>query len=233
MPNLELSSNNKKNSTTKESKNELGRRGIILLGSYLIIGACLLIYSLIAFAPIATEGEKPEAADTVNSEQIVDETSTVLDTTNSEETNNNESPDGDQSDEIIGSIGYLGFDISMPYEIKMLIFVAFAGAAGGQLYVMRKYWLYISMNLFKRSWLPSYFTKPVIGALTGLVLYLLIRGGFFSFSSESVSELNVYTFAALSALAGMFTKDIMIWLKTIIEKIFTTETKKESDEIEP
>ena len=79
------------------------------------------------------------------------------------------------------------------------------------------------------SFLPSYFVKPFIGASLGLIVYFLIRGGFFSFTAEGEGKLNPYGIAGISALVGIFTSNIMVRLREIMKQAFGSSKEKEPD----
>jgi hypothetical protein len=116
-------------------------------------------------------------------------------------------------------VKYFMFDLNMYYEAILLIIVAMAGALGSQIHVLRSYWKYVGNRRLLWSWIPQYILKPFIGASLGLVLYFVIRAGFFT--SATIPEATTFSFLAMAALAGMFTDVIVEKLLKVLELIFT------------
>ncbi len=58
-------------------------------------------------------------------------------------------------------------------------------------------------------------TLPFSGAALSLVIYFVIRGGFYGGSFGKGLVLNLFSFAALAALTGLFTDQAMEKLKQV------------------
>jgi hypothetical protein len=116
-------------------------------------------------------------------------------------------------------VKYFIFELNLYYEAILLITVAMAGALGSQIHVLRSYWKYVGNRRLLWSWAPQYIIKPFIGASLGLVLYFIIRAGFFT--STTILEATSFSFLAMAALAGMFTDVIVEKLLKVLELIFT------------
>jgi hypothetical protein len=117
---------------------------------------------------------------------------------------------------------------SISGEAILLISVTMAGALGG---LIRGIWR-LNEDVGKQEyklprWLPSYYSKPVKGAILGLIFYLVLRGGFFA-PGASVDETNPYAFIGLAGLVGLFSDHAMEKLKQISGSVFAqTEREKE------
>src|SRR5437764_1557064 len=104
-------------------------------------------------------------------------------------------------------------------ESLFFVMVAIAGALGGMVHVVKSFSWYVGNRLLKWSWVPFYLLKPVLGAAMATVLYFIIRAGFFS-PSASTSQTSPYGFAAVSALAGLFSDQAAEKLRRVASEIF-------------
>ena len=84
---------------------------------------------------------------------------------------------------------------------------------------------YVGHGKFSKRWILWYVLRPFIGVPLALLFYFVLRGGFFSVSAGS-EAVNPYGVAALSGLAGMFSKQAMEKLKTTFDSIFKTGKAK-------
>jgi len=202
-----------------EPEPSVGRRVLYgLLGILFIFEALFLIYTLITFFPTST-----------TTGMTASTTASITATATASETTSTTSDLSGNSGVTINSIKYFWWSVHMSYEIQLLVLVTVSGALGSQLYIMHKFWHYIAANRFDMHYLASYFLKPFIGALLAIVFYCIIRGGFLSFSDKDATQINPYGFAALSALAGVFTRNIMAKLKQVFEQILTSSKEDTID----
>ena len=78
-----------------------------------------------------------------------------------------------------------------------------------------------------------YIMLPFVGATLGLILYLVIRGGFFS-TQATVQQTSPFGFMALAALAGLFSEQAVLKLKEVAETLLKKpEEGKDSISKEP
>jgi hypothetical protein len=101
---------------------------------------------------------------------------------------------------------------------RLLILVAAAGALGASIHVFRSLYWYVGSRELVYSWIVMYVLLPFVGAALGTLFYWVIRAGFFSLQSTSTGT-NQYGFAALAALAGAFSREILLKLKQVIETL--------------
>lgn len=109
---------------------------------------------------------------------------------------------------------------SVSSELRLLLIVALSGALGSIVHTLRSFYWYVGNRDLKYSWLPMYFERPFVAATLAIIVYLVIRGGFFS-PAATVEETSPFSFAALAALVGMFSGQAALKLKDIAETLFT------------
>ena len=117
------------------------------------------------------------------------------------------------------TVHFFGYDRTLSRESLFFVMVAFAGALGGMVHVLRSLAIYIGNRELRWSWVPFYFLKPVLGAVLGTLLYFVLRAGLFS-SSASTAQTSPYGFAAIAAFAGLFTDQAVEKLRRVAEELF-------------
>jgi hypothetical protein len=100
-------------------------------------------------------------------------------------------------------VKFLCWRILISNELCLLAVVVFAGALGGQIHALRSFASYVGNRKLKVSWLVRYFLTPFVAASLALVFYFVIRAGFFT-ENTSAQNMNVYGFAGLAGLVGLF-----------------------------
>ncbi len=98
---------------------------------------------------------------------------------------------------------FLGQEIAISVELRLLAVIMFAGALGGQIHALRSFASYVGNRRLKVSWLVRYFLTPFVAASLALVFYFVIRAGFFP-TNATAQNMNVYGFAGLAGLVGLF-----------------------------
>jgi hypothetical protein len=111
-------------------------------------------------------------------------------------------------------------------EADLLLVVILSGALGGMVHALRSLSWYIGNRDLVRSWLAMYVLLPFVGAVLGLVFYLVVRGGFFS-PQAGAEETSPYGFAALAALVGLFSEQAVLKLKQVAETLLSKTQKGE------
>ncbi|GAA4233274.1 hypothetical protein GCM10022254_35380 [Actinomadura meridiana] len=99
-----------------------------------------------------------------------------------------------------------GWSPTVSRETSLFIVVMAAGALGAIAHVLRSFYWYVGNRALRRSWLMMYLLLPFIGALFGLVVYLVVRGGLTS-PLGGASDVNPYGVAAIAALVGQFSRE--------------------------
>lgn len=118
-------------------------------------------------------------------------------------------------------VNYLGVArFTAPTETLFFAIVALSGALGGLIHSLRSVAVYAGSRRLYWSWVPFNMLLPVVGALGGVVFYLVLRAGLFS-PSTSVSEASPFGFAAVAVLVGLFSEQAMEKLREIAENLFS------------
>jgi hypothetical protein len=105
-------------------------------------------------------------------------------------------------------------------EIRLLLIVMVAGALGSILHSIRSLFWYVGNRQLRRSWALMYVLLPYSGTILSVTFYFIIRGGFFP--QASAEQSNPISFAALAALAGLFSAQAVLKLKLVFETMLTT-----------
>jgi hypothetical protein len=128
-------------------------------------------------------------------------------------------------------VSFFGAHLTVRSEVLLFAVVALAGALGGLIHTLRSLSWYVGNRQLVWSWLPFYALLPLVGAALATIFYLVFRGGLFS-GTTTTAEVNTYGFAALAALAGLFSEQAMEKLRTVFAALFT-EAKQGIDHVEP
>ena len=66
----------------------------------------------------------------------------------------------------------------------------------------------------------KYMLLPFSGSAMAIIFYLVIRGGFFS-GQLNIEQTDLFGFAALAGLVGMFSEQAAVKLKDVADTLFT------------
>lgn len=114
---------------------------------------------------------------------------------------------------------FFGATIEMTREQNLLLLVTILGGLGAMAHVLRSFFKYVGERKLLWSWVTQYFLIPFVGALLATITYILLRAGLIS--GGGVQEGNIWGFAAVATLVGLFSAQAMSKLKDIFETIFT------------
>jgi hypothetical protein len=117
------------------------------------------------------------------------------------------------------TVHFFGTTHRLSRESLFFVMVAFAGALGGMVHGLRSLAVYTGNRALKWSWVPFYLVKPVLGAAVGTLFYVILRAGLFS-PSTNARDTSPYGFAAVAALAGLFSDQALEKLKKVAEEFF-------------
>ncbi|TDC66720.1 hypothetical protein E1200_16210 [Actinomadura sp. GC306] len=107
-----------------------------------------------------------------------------------------------------------GWSPTLSRETSMFVIVMAAGALGAVVHVLRSFYWYVGNRALRRSWLMMYLLLPFVGALLGLVVYLVLRGGLTS-PTGGASDINPYGITAIAALVGLFSQETSEKLRSV------------------
>ncbi|XVQ09216.1 IPT/TIG domain-containing protein [Spirillospora sp. CA-255316] len=108
----------------------------------------------------------------------------------------------------------------MTREECLFVIVMAAGAVGGVVHALRSLYWYVGNRSLRRSWLMMYLFLPFVGALLGLIVYLVLRGGLTSPTGGS-SDANPYGVTAIAALVGLFSQETAEKLRAVFATLLT------------
>jgi len=97
----------------------------------------------------------------------------------------------------------------------LFIIMFCAGMLGAVIRGVYSFFKHIGLRDFSFLWTWFYILVPFIGGALSLVIYFVIRGGFYGSAFGKGLVLNVFSFAALGTLTGLFTDNAMEKLKQI------------------
>ncbi|MFQ5825050.1 MAG: hypothetical protein ACE5JB_13435 [bacterium] len=107
--------------------------------------------------------------------------------------------------------------VQLPSEIRFLLIATLSAGMGSTVFASLSFLdLSLKHRLFE-SWSLWYLIYPFTGMTTGLFVYLTIRIGILKWNSQ-IDVLNPYIIAALSALAGFWTRHMLRKLKEHAER---------------
>ncbi|MBT2213410.1 MULTISPECIES: IPT/TIG domain-containing protein [Actinomadura] len=112
-----------------------------------------------------------------------------------------------------------GWTPHLTREASLFVVVMAAGALGSVVHALRSLYWYVGNRALRRSWLMMYLFLPLVGALLGLVVYLVLRGGLTSPVGGS-AEINPYGVAAIAALVGLFSRETAEKLRAVFATLF-------------
>ncbi len=107
-------------------------------------------------------------------------------------------------------------------EQKILWIVFIAGALGAAVHALASFLTYMGNDKLTTSWLGWYLGRAPIGGGLGVIVYFTLRAGLMSSTANSEKNLNVFGFAAMSLLTGMFNRHALAKLVKVAEAVFTS-----------
>jgi hypothetical protein len=118
-------------------------------------------------------------------------------------------------------------------EQHLFLLVILAGGLGSFVHVTRSFVDFIGNQRLRASWTWWYVLQPFTGASLAVVVYLVIRGGFFVGTSAG-SIVNPFGFVAVATLVGLFSKQATNKLDELFSTMFKTDKERElKDKLDP
>jgi hypothetical protein len=107
-------------------------------------------------------------------------------------------------------------------EQRYLIMAAVAGALGSYIHLATSFVEHAGRKALSTSWAWWYFLRPLVGSALALIVYFVLRAGLITGASEAATNsTNPYGVAAISGLAGMFSRQATEKLREIFENVCT------------
>lgn len=114
-------------------------------------------------------------------------------------------------------------------EVRLMLVVMVVGALGSVVHAARAFAVYIGRGSYKESWTWWYFLRVPTGAALALLVYFVLKAGLITGNpiaeQNAASNVNIYGFAALAALAGLFSNQAFQKLEETFNTFFRTATK--------
>jgi hypothetical protein len=111
-------------------------------------------------------------------------------------------------------------------EQKLFFLVFVAGALGAFVHASRSFVDFKGNQRLRSSWTWWYILQPLTGASLAIVMYFVVRAGFFA-STTGANALNPWGFVAVAAMVGLFTKQATNKLDELFSTMFRTEKDRE------
>ena len=127
------------------------------------------------------------------------------------------------------------YAVQTSLEERLLLLVIIAGALGSFIHASTSFADYVGNKDFAASWTWWYVLRPLVGISLALVIYFVIRGGLLLLvtggGATEAKDVNPFGVAALTCLAGMFSKQATDKLNEVFSTIFKAagdEKRKDS-----
>jgi hypothetical protein len=116
------------------------------------------------------------------------------------------------------------------FEIALLKLVLSFGAIGGLLHLLTSLGRFVGGRKLERSWVLFYLLRPPVGAVLGLLVYLILRmSALGQQTTNGIPAVNVFGVLAFSGLAGMFSRQAVEKLAEAFD-VFFQKTKQEIED---
>jgi hypothetical protein len=113
-------------------------------------------------------------------------------------------------------------------DTRLLLVVLCMGALGSTVHAATSFASYVGNKRIVLSWTWWYLLRPFIGASLAVLFYFVVRGGFLS-TNSAATDVSVFGVAAISGLAGMFSKQATDKLREVFDNLFRTEQGQGDD----
>ena len=110
--------------------------------------------------------------------------------------------------------------ISTDPDARLILIAALSALLGSFVHSATSFATYLGNHKLLRAWVGWYVLRPVIGMALGLVFYFLLRAGLVT--TESAAAVNEFGVAAVSALAGMFSKQAADKLEEVFDGVLAS-----------
>lgn len=116
------------------------------------------------------------------------------------------------------------FTPSFGVDEALLVLIVVAGGLGAMVNTGTEFAYRVGDDRLDRRYLWWYPMRFVIAAATALILYFVLRGGLFDPTPDASADVNIYVFAGLAGLAGLFSTQAVRALGKIFGAIPGIET---------
>lgn len=119
-------------------------------------------------------------------------------------------------------------------QLQDLLVTMFAAGIGSSITAILGYLEHACIKRdFRRSYVPWYFARPLMGMLVGVIFYFVLKGGLLAVlpadagggnaARIATSDLNQFTLAGLGTMVGLFSKNALEKLREVFNTLFSTQ----------
>ncbi len=119
-------------------------------------------------------------------------------------------------------VDLFGWVHSVSLEVRFLLIAILTGALGSYIHAATSFVDYVGNRQFVKSWTWWYLLRPFIGVALAVLIYFAVRGGLIS-ASTGAGGLSPYGVAAITGLAGLFSRQATDKLREVFETLFKTD----------
>jgi hypothetical protein len=121
----------------------------------------------------------------------------------------------------------------LPADAYLFFVILFCGVLGGLMRGIGSFTRHLGLGDFSFQWTWFYLLLPVTGAVISLAIYLVLRGGFYGGGVGKGLVLNVFAFAALAILTGLFSENAIEKLRQVARTLLTDVPRKVERNTDP
>ena len=107
-------------------------------------------------------------------------------------------------------------------DLLLMIIVLTSGALGSYIHSATSFADYVGNRKIAVSWVWWYILRTFIGLTLAMIFYFVLRGGLLT-ASPAPESINPFGIAAVSGMAGMFSKQAADKLREVFDTLFKTE----------
>jgi hypothetical protein len=115
-------------------------------------------------------------------------------------------------------IHIFGRTVDLDLALHLIAMMAIMGGLGGATYMAYSFAKHLGTKDYDPNWTWWVIIRPFTGAAFGTVFYVVLRGLIMP-QVESLNDVNMYGLMAFSGLAGMFSKQAVVWLGGVFDQM--------------
>lgn len=136
-------------------------------------------------------------------------------------------PDGVTAARDVSVLSFFHGALQLPLSLEKqyLLIVIVCGALGSYIHTATSFADFVGNRVIFSSWTWWYLLRPFIGIALALLVYFVVRGGLIATSNAAsgASALSPFGLAAITGMAGMFSKQATDKLREVFENLFKTD----------
>jgi hypothetical protein len=129
----------------------------------------------------------------------------------------------------LGPERVLGVSITLTPGSALLLLVILTSALGAFVHSATSFSTYVGNRRMVTSWTWWYILRLPVGVALAIIFYFALRAGLLG-SDGTAASINPYGLAAISAMAGLFSKQAVDKLREVFEALFRTAKGLGDDE---